>query len=294
MAAGLAIPEIPSEFSYLLPSKQLTVAQLLVFDLSAQSSSLVPPHLEGAISDLPPTETLEKSAQRKIPAANYIGAAKKAFENVISHGDGCARSIKDRAAKGVRSTLSVITFWTEASAALHVQQIWKEADAWVSNVKKMPHYSGRTEAIDDTRALLRKLQWATRLRVFKGVGAVDVLATLLSDQPLNDDILNLLITHLADCARGHRELSKVVLASTYFVASLQSTYGKGIQKDLDLRRLTTATILPVQQLFVDKSHEALFCVVNVANRHWILIKVDFATRILAYGKLSAINIIVTH
>lgn len=281
MAVGFAIPEIPSEFSYLLPSKQLTVAELLVFDLPAQSSSLVPPHLEGAISDFPPTETLEKSAQRQIPAANYIGAAKKVLEKVTSHGDGRARSIKDRTAKGVRSPLSVITFWTEASAALQVQRLWKGADTWISQLKKIPRFTHYTDAIDSTRGLLRELRWATRLRIFDGVGAVDILAALLSDQPLNDDILNMLITHLADRARGNRKLSKVVLSSTYFANSLQSAYGS--QKPHDLKDLTTATVLPVQRLFVDKSHDTLFCIVNVVNRHWILVKIDFAARALAYG-----------
>lgn len=268
---------IPQQFLYLLPAVDLTVAELLDFKLPVQSSSLVVPRIDGAFSAQPPTEGLDASAKRAIPPPAYVQAIRQAIPQAIL--DGRANSIVDKGLKMVRSPPQILTFWEKATAALRIQRIWKGAENWIGRLQNK-----HTVAVDEVYTLFQELSWTAPLRILNANGSVELLATLLSDQPLNDEILNMLVAHLGNRARHHPDHARsVVLAPTYLIDWVRHCYGQSNHKGKGLRT-PTGSLLDLQRPFSRKQRKFLFCVANIENQHWILIKIDFVAQTIAYGQ----------
>ncbi|KAI0825548.1 hypothetical protein BC629DRAFT_1586451 [Irpex lacteus] len=273
---------IPPQFSYLLPAVDLPIAKLLEFKLPIQSSSLAVPHIDGAFSSQLPTESLDASARRPIPPPAYVQAIRQAVVQAVLEKN--ARSIIDKGLKQVRSPLQILTFWEKAAIAWRAQLVWKDAESWVSYMRNK-----YTQDVDEVLALLRELSWATPLHIFQAIGTVDLLATLLSDKPLNDEIINMLVAHLGTSrVRHHPDHARsTVLAPTYLIDWVRSCYGQSNRKGKGLACTPTGSLLDLQRPFSKKQRKFLFCVANIRNQHWILVRIDFVAQTIAYGDSNA-------
>lgn len=109
----------------------------------------------------------------------------------------------------------------KAVIALDVWEDWQEAENGTSRWKNTTE---SLQGADEVRILLGELECATPLRASGAVGNVELLASLLSDKPLNDEILNMPVTYLANKARCRSDLSRrVVLAHTHLIALIQKS-----------------------------------------------------------------------
>ncbi|KAH7918522.1 hypothetical protein BV22DRAFT_1051683 [Leucogyrophana mollusca] len=277
LAALIAIP--PSYSSY-LPDVNLSILDLLRAPSPTQPSVLVQERADKCFSKLEPNEDATCLETRKIPPAEWIQKIEKALGQAWFDG---ARSLVDwRYGKDLRLPLWAITYWKEMSIVLKKRRIWQGANQWLTQTSQ----SHKTPCLVESDNALEKmgdLGWgATLRRVVRGLG-VETLAPLLSEQWLDDDIINLAMHHLRERVHLFPDISKsTIIAPLQFSTNLVSADSHPYAQAVALPHLRHYT-----SVLKSGQHTILYFPGHINNNHWVAFCVDFNRRSLRYVYVSS-------
>ncbi|KAJ3007533.1 hypothetical protein NUW54_g3516 [Trametes sanguinea] len=251
----LAVP--PGHGLLLLPAPELSVTALLQTDLPSQPPRLVFEQASTAFSHDLPTEDLstESFRLRPIPPLPYLKQLEAAFGQAWFDG---AKSVTDFRYKQSRLPLWVLTYWREMSRTLEKRQLWRQASAWLSNSVKGQEAS--RELAGQAEGLFDRLAWGVDLRVLGAATTTETLSMLLSDKWLDDEMIDMLVTDIANRALGIPSISATTVVTT--LAFQHST--------LKVR-------------LMEGAKKRLFFPANIDNCHWIAFCIDFESETISYG-----------
>ncbi len=271
-AARRQILAIPPHERLFLPSEDLSITALLQLELPSQPLVLAYEKAQTAFTHLPPTESLNAVSMksRPIPPSDYIKTLWSAFGQAWFDG---AQSVVDFRYKQSRLPLYVITYWDEMSRALQHAKSWKRARGWaMSWLSKLDDGEMLREAVG---GVLDSLAWGLGLRALGASSTVDSLAKLLSDDWLDDCVIDMLVTDLNLRAPPD---SRTEVATLAFVFHVIASYGPKARKD---------PLAGLLQRYAERARTGelrrLFFPAHLNNNHWVAFLVDFEDESISYG-----------
>ncbi|KAI0629632.1 hypothetical protein C8Q77DRAFT_1065756 [Trametes polyzona] len=268
-AARREVLTIPSWYTTLLPDSKLSVLEFLALPLPTQPSVLVNYDAQRVFSFDSPTDSLTMLVNRPIPSPEFIQDMHKAFGQAWFSG---AQSIIDPRYKQSRVPFYALTYWKEMSFALAKRAAWKLAEGWLARWERLP---GFLEEADHARVLLGALPWSSRVEALGSDTGAENLALLLSDQWLDDELINMLLQELYGRARLDPKLSRYVVVLP--LALQQVVHNAAAKKDY------THALLQRCKRYVDTGRRHLYFPVNIGNAHWVPCMIDFEDEAIRYG-----------
>ncbi|CDO76140.1 hypothetical protein BN946_scf185027.g3 [Trametes cinnabarina] len=246
---------IPTEHSTLLPSKNLSVLELLKRALLTKSSLLVIQEAERLFSFDAPTNGLEALTSRPLPPDDFVRKLQKAFGQAWFSG---ALSVVDGRFKSSRLPLSALTYWTEMGLIVDKKATWKRALEWLTRWERSPDF---LKEADHARLLMGSLSWSTRIQALGSDTSAENLALLLSDEWLDDELINMLVQELFQHAQLNPRLSRTV---AILPLALQQVVHNAVT-----RRTYSHLLLERCKHYIISRHQKLYFPVNISGVHWI-------------------------
>ncbi|TBU21591.1 hypothetical protein BD311DRAFT_743520 [Dichomitus squalens] len=254
---------IPPEYQDLLPDPDTSVLALLCANLPPRPSALTSQNASHAFTDDPPNETLQKLFDRPVPPPNYIGKLQKEFGQAWFSG---AQSIIDGRYKDSRLPFYAIEYWTQMSHILDKRMTWLRAESWLNT------WEAKDDALlaeaPTARTSFSVLAWGSRLQLRAVDTGAETLASLLSDDWLNDE-------HLFSRVRRDPNLSAtVILLPVCFQALAQAAVKKNDY---------THGILVQCKRYARAGRRQFYFAVNISNSHWVPCMFDLQSETIRWG-----------
>ncbi|KAH7905193.1 hypothetical protein BJ138DRAFT_1130617 [Hygrophoropsis aurantiaca] len=276
LAARAALLAIPTANLLYLPHTKMSILDFLQAPLPAQPSVLVQEKAKKNFSMLEPNEDITCLRYRKIPPTEWIQALNTAFGQAWFDG---AKSLVDwRYGKDSRLPLWIITYWTEMSIVHKKRRLWLKAHQWVTHMSGHHKTPCLLEA-DNVVEKMATLGWGATLRgVGRGLG-VETLVPLLSDDWLDDDIINLAMHHLTERMHLFPTISKsTIIAPLSFSANLVAA-----TNNLNVNTVSFRFLQHYTAIFKNGQRTILYFPAHINNNHWIVFCIDFIQKSLRYG-----------
>lgn len=269
----------PSMAIYTLP-ETLPVTQLLQTIHVSQSSSLInlKPHL--AYSRQPPSVTdLSFLSTQPIPPQRWIEGLEAAFNQAWFDG---AQSVIHPTIKNTRLPLAILTFWKDKAWSLSKQLAWHKS--W-NHLHK--HESDDDESkilVREVRDMLSMFGWGVRIQAFNTSADAILLGRILNDVDedgwLNDDIIDMKLTHLSSLARQNPRLAHVMFAPVVFEEFLCQGFVKHAYRKED----GVSLLHRYHDGVKNAGKTELWTIGNPGRNHWVVVMVDFSKRSIHYGR----------
>ncbi|TFY61180.1 hypothetical protein EVJ58_g4673 [Rhodofomes roseus] len=270
------ILSVPTHLLYLLPDLHYSVMELLQKPLPKQPSTLIGQDAAASFSILPPTEDLPAIATRPLPPSKHLGNLHSAFGQAWFDG---ARSVVDWRYKDSRLPLYTLTYWMEMEIAADKQAQWRRSEEWLGRWGERVNI----KATDEARDALQTLGWNSDYRALDAASSVAVLALLVSDEWLNDDIIDMFMSYFGRQARLDSSLRRSVvvapLAFSHAIASAAAENTNGSRYG----ELARPLLKHYKALLSEHGRSDLYFPVNVDQQHWVALHVDFNKKTISYG-----------
>ncbi|KAH9896486.1 hypothetical protein C8Q73DRAFT_788843 [Cubamyces lactineus] len=273
LAARRQVLAIPPDQKGMLPDPKTSVASFLQADLPSQPPRLVFEKAEKAFHHDPPTEDLQgmNFRMRPIPPKPFIEKLEQSFGQAWFDG---ASSVVDSRYKQSRLPLYVLTYWREMSRVLEKMARWHTASKWLDRYVQK---HGHNDMTNKVHTILDNLAWGADLRAYGAATTTDTLAILLSEAWLDDELIDMLTTHLASRVRGRPDLEKCLAVVTLSFQHCILAYS-GKRPDGPV----PTVLLDIKER-VNSGIQQLYFPANLENTHWVAFHVDFNARIIQYG-----------
>lgn len=280
------LPTLPTHFQARLPHRNLSITGLLEYPFPTQASDpLIQLSTSSYFSNNEPTEDPNTSLSRPLPPSEstVIENLQQKLPEAIRHG---AKSLVDPHYVMSRLPLYTIQYWTQLDFAKRRAAKWRRANAW-----RLEHGAKVEDdkLQDDVKSVMDTITWEADLRIM-GVGSpVDELAELLSDDWLNDDMMNAAMDYIARRARDTAAAVIVAPLWLYFrmrTANEINAYSPEKPGPSILRHYWNL-------ITIGKKTHLYFPVHD--NNHWTVFEVNFAKKTLRHGEscTKAINKLLT-
>ncbi len=271
LAARQEALAIPASHASLLPDPKSSVLDLLAFTLPSGPSVVVTlQQADRAFSFDEPTDDLKVLARRPVPSMKFLAKLQKAFGQAWFSG---ARSIVDGSRKHSRVPLQALTYWTEVQILLLKKAKWQSAEMWLTRWEREPDF---LEEADHTRILLGSLPWSARVQALGSDTSADNLARLLSDDWLDDELVNMLTQGIYARARLDPALAFDVVVLP--LALQQVLRNAATQNNYD------HTLLRRGNGHITRGRSRLYFPVNLKGVHWVPCMIDMKERAIRYGQ----------
>ena len=266
----LALPPIYSSY---IPDPKMSITDLLKTKLPAQSLALIVHSAAGAFSKEEPNDDITCLKTRPIPPKAWLEQLEKGFGQAWFNG---SRSIEDKRYKNSRLPLFALTYWKEMKVVIEKRAMWKAADEWLARWGK----SGELlEAADRARDMMSCLTWGFDITALGALCPKENLTTLLSDNWIDDETINMTMFHLAAQVRLDAELQKTtVVASLNLQLQINHAFKTG-----DYRRQSVPLLFRYTELFKENKRTYLYFPAHIGGNHWVPFFVDFKTEIIQHG-----------
>ena len=184
---------IPTKYAYLIPSRQLSITDFSKINILSQASALTSQTGSSSFTqDVPNSnEDLSCLTTRPIPPKVWINTLEKAFGQAWFDGK---QSIMDVRYKNSRLPLWVLLYWREMSDVLEKWATWKKAEEWLTRWGK---HGETLEQADQVREMMASLNWGSDITVLGASCPKHNLTQFLSDQWMDDEIINMTMHDLA-------------------------------------------------------------------------------------------------
>ncbi|KAI0363681.1 hypothetical protein BV20DRAFT_957785 [Pilatotrama ljubarskyi] len=268
----LAVP--PDLLPTIFPDPSVPVSALLKVALPAQASLLSYERAEAAFTEELPTEDISTPSfrSRSIPPATYLAKLKDAFGQAWFDG---ARSIVDFRFKYSRLPLYALSYWEEMARIISKQTAWQRAQEWVTQWASQYALVDLARQVQD---VMERLAWGAELRALGAATSVETLALLLSDQWLDDELIDMLVSNLAVRAEQDPGLSReIAVATLAFHHCLLAVAGK------PERAGSKEVLQRYRARVLDKGLKRLYFLANLNNEHWVAFLIDFAQGTISYA-----------
>lgn len=170
-----------------------------------------------------------------------------------------------------------MTYWKEMVIVLEKRAVWKEANEWLVKWAK----SGDClQEADHVRQAMSDLDWSSDITSLGAFCPKQNLARLLSDNWIDDELMNMATNELA--ARVHLD---PVRSKTTLVAPLSLQHGiENAHRTGDYTRSGGVALHRYSEIFKAGMREELYFATHVNNNHWVPMHINFNTRRLRYGQ----------
>ena len=224
----------------------------------------------------PPKGDIKWLEDWPIPPTPYIQQLEDALGQQWFNG---ACSFVDQHLKGNKPLpFGVLTWWRQMTAMILAKAWWRAADEWlaVGLRGKSALDPDTVIEIDQARALLGVLGWNSHISVLGANTSTVQFSRLVSDMWLDDNLIDMMMHHLAARARCDPQISGLVIIDTLaFPAALLAGAAK---KDF------TSHILKSHATLVHTSgRKQLFFPFHHGTNHWLAFMIDFTNSTVQYG-----------
>lgn len=265
---ALAVPE---EYRSHYPNRAMTIPELLNAELPVQIPVLVTAPAWECFRIEEPNEDLTVLKTRPIPPQQWLHDAVAAFGQAWFDG---ARSIVDWRFKQSRLPFWVLTYWQALQEPIRDQAQWNVAQEWLDL-----HSRGKAHVDAAGRVLssMHALSWGAEITALNSNTPVRTLLRLLSDEWLDDEIINMSMRLLSTrCRSDEQKRTSIIIAPLSFWSLIQSSDGRGSFGNALLRRY--------KHLIQEGGRTRLYFPSHINNNHWVPFEIDFTRRTVAYGK----------
>ena len=141
-------------------------------------------------------------------------------------------SVKDPRFPGSRLPLWCIQFWKEMLTVIDTQARWRRSLAWInSHLNKVDSQSVIRSTLQAAHTHFLSLQWneSTTLPSTGSQTMTQIFAWLLSDKWINDTLIDMMFSHLSECADEDTTLDSFVIIETMQFSSKVLSYNLNLQ-----------------------------------------------------------------
>lgn len=270
---------LPSMAIYTL-SDNLPVTELLQTIHVSQSSSLISlkPHL--AYSQLPPNVTdFSFLSTQPIPPQRWIEGLEASFNQAWFDG---AQSVIHPTSKDARLPLAILTFWKDKAWSLSKQRAWHKS--W-DRLHQHENDDDESKMLArEVRDMLSTIGWGVRIQAFNASADAILLGRILNDVDeeswINDDIIDMKLTHLSLLARKNPRLNHVMFAPVQFEEYLRQGFVKRTYRKED----GVSLLHRYHDGVKNAGKTELWTIGNPGRNHWVAVMVDFSKRTIHYGR----------
>ncbi|OSC96522.1 hypothetical protein PYCCODRAFT_1379012 [Trametes coccinea BRFM310] len=268
-AARKAVLAIPTEHLKLLPDQTLSVLALLRKTLPPELAHLVTQEAQCSFDFEAPTDTLEALESRPLPPDDLVRKLQQAFGQAWFNG---AQSLVDRRFKQSKLLLFVLTYWTEMGLVVSKKAIWKRAVDWLTRWEQDTNF---LKEADRARSLMDLLPWSARIKALGSDTGAENLALLLSEQWLDDELINMLVQELFQRTHLDPKLSRTV-------ALLPLPFQQVLHKAA-AKQTYSHPLLERCKHYISGGRQRFYFPVNVGGVHWVSCMIDFEENVICYG-----------
>jgi hypothetical protein len=187
-----------------------------------------------------------------------------------------ARSIKDKRFKDSRLALCALSYWKEMRVIIEKRAIWQAADEWLARWGKNGE---ELEEADRARELMSCLPWGQNITALGAGCPKENLAVLLSDNWVDDEIVNMMMFDLAACVRLDPELqTTTVIAALNLQMHIRRAYDTGDYSEESVPLLCRYT-----KLFKEEKRSRLYFPAHINGNHWVPFLIDFKNETIRHG-----------
>lgn len=261
---------IPPTYLEHIPSPDLSVTDFLKTSLPTRSPTIVIVKVKHWFSHDLPDSDVSYLKTRSIPSANFLTELNKAFGQAWL--DGAQSLVDPRYNDGKdRLPLWTMTWWRELTAAVCAQSAWRKSEEWLSKVSKTGEAAVTMAHAQD---LFPAVPW-------KGNGgrsaSVLEFTNLLGTGWITDELIDMMMAHLAHRARAQFHVKRVFIANSRLAEAI-----KGITPSGN----TPPLLSKCQDQIVTLNYELLLFPAHVHGNHWVAVAIDFGKKSVAIGALD--------
>lgn len=269
---------LPERFEACLPRKNISILDLLRYGFPKQNPPpLIQPHASAFFSPSAPTEDLDGSLSRPLLPSSVLVQLQQRLPEALRDG---MQSVVDPAFKLSRLPLYAVQLWSEMDRAMNLAAEWKGAEVW------RQQYSVGEAGLEwgnKVLSMLKSLPWTTEVQVLQIRSPARILSRLLSDDWLDDDVMNMAMDYIAHQARENPATASVVVAPLWLYLRIHKASHLG-----EYGQKTGPVLRRYSALINDEKKTRLYFPVLDAD-HWTIFEVNFAKKTLRHGEYSVIN-----
>ena len=264
---------IPLTYTAYIPSRHLSISDLLNAELPVQSAALISIAAVNVFSTEKPNEDITCLKTRPIPPKEWLDKLEKAFGQAWFDG---AQSIVDPRYKFSRLPLWVLAFWREMKEVIEKRSIWQSAEAWLARWGKE---GKELEEADHVREMMSSLTWGLDITALGAGSPKDSLAVLLSNGWIDGGTIDMMMSQLATCIHLNHNLRETTVVATL---NLQMQINKAY-KDGNFSRGSVPLLSCYTELFKNKKCTHLFFPAHISTNHWVAFLIDFQKETIRHG-----------
>jgi len=154
---------------------------------------------------------------------------------------------------------------------------WKRAEEWLL---RWGENGDLLEEADGVREMLASLDWGSVVSALGAMCPKHSLTRLLSDDWIDDEIVNMTMHDLAARVRLDPKLSKTTIVANL---ALQNNIRKAFESK-DYSKKSAGLLYRYTELFKSGKWKCLYFPTHVDENHWVPMLIDFEEKTICYGK----------
>jgi hypothetical protein len=163
------------------------------------------------------------------------------------------------------------------SEALERRAHWKKAEEWL---RRWGESDDLLDEADRAREMLASLDWGSAVSALGATCPKHNLTHLLSDDWIDDEIINMMMYDLADRVRLDPKLSKTTIVANL---PLQNDIHRAFESK-GYSKKNVGLLYRYTELFKSEKRKCLYFPTHVDGNHWVPMLIDFEARAIRYGR----------
>lgn len=271
--------EIPTNFAKAaFPDAGISIEKFLKLRLLKPSFSVVHVQADRCFTRFAANEDPGCLLIWPIPSRAFIDNLKKSYGQAVLNG---SKSVEDPRYPGSRLPLWCIQFWTEILLVIDAQMKWRQSLTWIDNCLKAA-CSDAWSTHQLARTHLLSLRW-NEITNIPGAGSQTttlVFARLLSDEWINDTLIDMMFSQLSERVEEYSILDSFVIIETLrFMQDINKA-----SSESDHTKPLTSFLKHLENRIRKGKFETLIFPVHLGQEnHWLAFKIDFEHGELSYG-----------
>ncbi|KLO19401.1 hypothetical protein SCHPADRAFT_992903 [Schizopora paradoxa] len=249
-----------------IPSAETPITKLLSLSIPKIEASLVFPESNRWFSPRPPNDTIVNLLSRPIPPYNFLRQLKE--HSGQSFLDG-AKSIKDPRFKESYLPLSSLGVWRALVDVANGRERWAPAVKWLDKLCTNTTTPRQKALFGKAKSLLETLGWDAPvlcLGAQPGFTTTLQFTRLFRNQWLSNDLLDMMVTHLAARLRKSSESRVVICALSFSESVIRAS------KDGNYAPEKAPQLARYAAFLKEGGYERMLFPLFVNDNHWVTVE----------------------
>ena len=179
-----------------------------------------------------------------------------------------------------RLPLCIVGFWREMANLIRDQDRWKHSVQWLEDERQRKGQTQETiKAIDEALTNLDSIARNTELTSSTAIASTLSLTTLVGNECLDDDHINLMMEFLSQrVSKDDKPLKKIIIAPLTFANELRNN-----RHGTYLKKANAPILCRCERHIKENRIDLLYFPVHVNSNHWIAAYVDFSNGKIGCG-----------